>query len=234
MANFEFRPLTAAEQPRMTTLTNYAFAVNEPVESQSPALLEPDWTLGAFDGEELAACSGAFPFMLRLNGARMTAQGITAVSTSPRYRRQGLLREQMRRWMQAARDAEVALSVLWASMAAIYQRYGYGLGTVDVSYRFDARDIAFNTPFEDEGGCVALEPFDRVRSELDGLHRAFIAERNMILKRYPPMWDRLILTEAHPLRNPPQCGRRTAGRRALPHHLGWPDGARHSSGSADH
>lgn len=194
MTDIDLKPLTEAQLPQLQRLTDYAFAVNSPVADQAPALLQPQWTLGAFDGATLAACSGAFPFTAQLNGNRCAVQGITAVATDPSYRRQGLLRKMLRRWMERAQSDDIAFSLLWASLGAIYQRFGYGLGSADVSYSAQTRDLAFTNMQSASGGQVYLVNPDQtegVDDLLASIHRQFIEQRNLILHRNAPAWRRL-------------------------------------------
>ena len=55
------------------------------------------------------------------------------VGTLPEFRRRGLLRQVMTRAIGEQRDRGQALAMLWASMGAIYQRYGYGLASANPS-----------------------------------------------------------------------------------------------------
>ena len=135
MSNFEFRHLQEDELESMRALTNYAFADNRPADEAGPIPLKPAETLGAFLGDKLAACSGAFPFTVNMNGKKMAAQGITGVATNPGFRRRGLVRGLITQWLADGKDNGVPLAILWASMGAIYQRFGYGLSTVNVAYK---------------------------------------------------------------------------------------------------
>ena len=193
MPSFEIRSLTQDEMPEFRRLGSYAFANNSIDASDQPGVLKPEWTLGAFDGSQLVACSGAFPFTLRLNGNAVAAHGITGVATDPGYRRQGAMRQLMRESFERARVSSASVSILWASLGAIYQRFGYGLGSLDVSYRIEPRHLvfAFDTQTASSGEQTRLLPIDTAMDELVALHRSFNRSRNLMLKRFPPMWDTL-------------------------------------------
>ncbi|MFL2523524.1 MAG: GNAT family N-acetyltransferase [Candidatus Azotimanducaceae bacterium] len=51
--------------------------------------------------------------------------GISVIGTRPEYRRQGLVRTIMTRAFAEQRERGQTLAGLWASQAAIYQRYGF-------------------------------------------------------------------------------------------------------------
>ena len=191
MSDFDLRPLTDAQLPELRRLTNYAFAVNTPVADQASELLKADWTLGAFDGKTLAACSGAFPLRAQMNGNTCAVQGLTAVATDPGYRRRGLLRQMMQQWMQRAEEEDIAFSMLWASLGAIYQRFGYGLGSADISYSASSKDLALTRERPAGGGNVRLADLAADHDSLKAIHRQFIDQRNLILQRSTPAWKRL-------------------------------------------
>ncbi len=191
MSDFDLRPLTDAQLPELRRLTNYAFAVNTPAAEQPPNPLQADWTLGAFDGTTLAACSGAFPLRAQMNGNSCAVQGITAVATDPGYRRRGLLRQMMQHWVQRAEEEDVAFSLLWASLGAIYQRFGYGLGSTDISYSANPKDLTFTRKHHTAGGRVSTVELDAASDDLKTIHRQFISGRNLMLQRSTRAWQRL-------------------------------------------
>lgn len=179
----------------MRELNAYAFADNRPPAERGPPPLQPDWTLGAFAGANLAACSGAFPFTVGMNGKPMSAQGVTAVSTNPGYFRRGLVRQLITRWLEQGKETGVPLAILWASMGAIYQRFGYGLGSIDVTYSIDPAAVKFAQPRELPPGAVTLVPVDDAAATLQNLHEKFRARRTLILHRGADNWARLWRTK---------------------------------------
>ncbi|WBO68773.1 GNAT family N-acetyltransferase [Streptomyces camelliae] len=74
--------------------------------------------------------AGAYSFELTLPGEILVpAGGVTAVGVLPSHRRQGLLRAMMRHQLTELRTRGEFLSVLLASEALIYRRFGYGPAT---------------------------------------------------------------------------------------------------------
>ncbi|MFG2793118.1 GNAT family N-acetyltransferase [Streptomyces sp. NPDC048419] len=74
--------------------------------------------------------AGAYSFELTLPGETvLPVSGVTAVGVVPSHRRQGVLSAMMRHQLTELRARGEALSVLLASEALIYRRFGYGPAT---------------------------------------------------------------------------------------------------------
>ncbi|MFF3559386.1 GNAT family N-acetyltransferase [Streptomyces sp. NPDC002574] len=83
----------------------------------------------AADGRPVGT-AGAYSFELTLPGGMVVpAAGVTAVGVMPSHRRQGVLRAMMRHQLGELRARGDFLSVLLASEAPIYRRFGYGPAT---------------------------------------------------------------------------------------------------------
>ncbi len=113
--------------------------------------LEPDRLIAAFDGEAPVATAGAFTFRLTVPGGEVAAAGVTAVGVEPGHRRQGVLRSLMRQQLDDVRGRGEPVAILWASESAIYQRFGYGLGTLNGSFEIERGRTAWLRPWEAEG-----------------------------------------------------------------------------------
>ena len=114
--------------------------------------------------------------------------GVTMVATLPEFRRRGLLRRVMTQALSEQRDRGQSIAILWASMGAIYQRYGYGLASANVTYTVDPRRIAFahGAPAT---GTVRLHPKDEARPIFEALYKDFSRPRNLMIQRAAAMWD---------------------------------------------
>ncbi|MGW4893074.1 GNAT family N-acetyltransferase [Kitasatospora sp. NPDC004240] len=74
--------------------------------------------------------AGAYSFELTLpGGALVPTSGVTAVGVLPSHRRRGVLTALMRHQLAGLRARGECLSVLLASEAVIYRRFGYGPAT---------------------------------------------------------------------------------------------------------
>lgn len=127
--------------------------VLSPAEIENEARhLEHDRVVGAFDGDHQVGCAGAYTFRLSVPGGReVGAAGITIVAVLPTHTRRGILR-QMLTWLVAqARDRGEPVAVLGASEAAIYQRFGFGVGTQRSEFEIEPLRARFLRPVETTG-----------------------------------------------------------------------------------
>lgn len=187
---YEFRPATADEMPSLNAVMRYVFANTEPSgdNAQEPDTLMPEWTHCAFHEGKLVAASGGYPFKMRFNGEAVSVDGVTAVGTDPGHRRRGLVRRLISDLMHRARENGVPLSLLWASMGAIYQRFGYGLAATDYSYRFDPRFAQFQFGERSTGHCRRVET-EEAKPIVKDLFKRYSAPRNLMIHRAPVVWD---------------------------------------------
>src|SRR3954471_1812008 len=81
----------------------------------------------AYDGDAPVGSAADFPFTVTVPGGELAAGGVTWVAVLPSHRRQGVLTQLMRRELDDLHERGDPLAVLWASEAAIYGRFGYGL-----------------------------------------------------------------------------------------------------------
>ena len=188
----EIRAVTPEEMEELRRIGMYAFANNE----QDPAdasneTLTPEWTTCAFVDGRMGATMAAYPFRMRFNGAAANVAGITAVATLPEFRRRGLLRQLMEQSFREQRERGQSLAMLWASMGAIYQRFGYGLASTQVFYAFDPRRAAYQSG-EPPAGTVELMSEDDARPIIERLYVEYSRHRNLMLHRAPQLWEALL------------------------------------------
>ncbi|MBA4180524.1 MAG: hypothetical protein C0506_08050 [Anaerolinea sp.] len=168
-------------------IVSYVFASPDGMEEEL-ATTQPDWTMCAFVDGKMAGTMGVFPFTVRLNGSPVAMGGVTAVGTLPAYRRQGLLRKVMTDGLAIMRDRRQAYAILWASMGAIYQRFGYGLASTQVSYAFDPRyvDLVDNSPVP--GSIEMMDKADAFPI-IKQLYIRHATPRNLHIHRSVPLWE---------------------------------------------
>ena len=194
--SFEIRAATAGEMDQLGLMAAYVYggAFGDGPDNITATSIQPDWTLCAFDGPKLVTSFAAFPFTMRANGKAISFAGVTAVGTRPEYRRRGLVRKIVTQSMQQQKESGQAVAGLWASQAAIYQRYGYAVIGACRRYAVDTADINF---FDgNEGGCLVerLSVADGVEPA-KALYRAFIANRFGYLHRSSTLWRENVLDE---------------------------------------
>jgi len=190
-AGFEFRPANANEMAEVTNLGNYVFA-QPPDDNKPPSLLQPEWTQCAFDGQKLAAISGAYPFIVRMNGKTAQMHGVTLVGTEPAYRRRGLVRQLITDLLHKGKEAGDVASILLASRGAIYQRFGYGIASTMVRYDFDPREVTqFQFP-EPTTGRLERMTKDDAYPHITQVQKAYSRPRNMRALRVDSTWTGLL------------------------------------------
>jgi predicted acetyltransferase len=132
--------------------------------------LELDRIFGAFEGETQVGLSGTFTFRMTTPGGEVGAAGVTLIGVMPTHRRRGILRQMMTRLFEQARERNEPVAILWASEAAIYQRFGFGLATLQAEIEAQKDKIVFARPVESPG---------RVR----------IVDRDEAAERFPPIFE---------------------------------------------
>ena len=198
---FDIRPATADEMGQLGVMGSYSYggAFGDGPNNQVATGTRPEWTLCAFDPERridghatMATSFSAFPFTTRVNGRAVAMAGISTVGTRPEYRRQGLVRKIITRAFAEQRERGQCIAGLWASQAAIYQRYGFALAGGLREYQVDTTDIKLLTSSDDlsvrrfDGG----EALDAVRE----IYKEFIAHRTGYLHRSKSLWLNNVFT----------------------------------------
>lgn len=195
-AAVELRPPTADEMAQVGLIGSYVYggAFGDGPDSVVATANRPEWMLCAFDGDRMAASHCTIPFTMRMNGRAVPLGGVSAVGTLPEYRRQGLVRRLVARSFEDMRDGGRPIAALWASQAAIYQRYGYAVAGAQRAYRVDTADISFA---DGDGGRSDVERHDAgAGHELaKAVYQQFVADRTGYLHRGRQLWTDNILAE---------------------------------------
>lgn len=108
--------------------------------------LEPDRLIAAYDGDRQVGCAGAFTFRLTVPGGEVGAAGVTIVGVLPTHTRRGILRQMMTWLVAQARERGEPVAVLGASEAAIYQKFGYGIGALQSYFEAEPIRLTFRDP----------------------------------------------------------------------------------------
>ena len=188
--DIEFRPATAEEMGQFGTLAGYVYggAYGDGPDNLVASATRPEWTLCAFEGSRLVSSFSTIPFTMRANGMALPIGGVSAVGTLPEYRRQGLVRRIMTQAFSDMRDGGRPVAALWASQAAIYQRFGYAMASVLRSYAVDTVDINFHDGDDGSGRVERLEVtsgYDQIKD----VYARFVADRMGYLHRAGALWQ---------------------------------------------
>jgi predicted acetyltransferase len=131
-----------------------------------------DRFLTAYDDGRPVGTTGAYPFRLTVPGGELAAGGVTWVAVLPSHRRRGVLTQMMRTQLDDLHQRGEPLAILWASEAAIYGRFGYGVAVPETN--IDAERGRF--AWRDDPGP-------------EGVVR--MIERDEALEVFPPLYDRI-------------------------------------------
>ena len=184
----EIRALRDAEELKQYQKNvNYVFASAPSPEDEltTPAA---DWTTCALVDGALATTLATLPFTVRLNGAAVKMGGVTAVGTLPAFRRQGLLRRVMTQALATMRERDQSMAILWASMGAIYQRFGYGLATAFTTYSVDPRFARFQSGSPAPGSITLMEKEDAFPL-IKQNYIQWVQDRNLAIHRSTVLWQ---------------------------------------------
>lgn len=172
--SFTFRSITDDELPAFANASSIGFGEsNAWFERERPwAAFSLERTVGGFEGDTVVSTSRNYPLdLMLLGGASLHTAAVSAVTVLPTHRRRGLLREMMTRLLDDAVEHEEPVSILTASEATIYGRFGFGPSTRALSVRIAKRDLEFSRPRPEgrlrlvdvhEAGKVEPEVFERV------------------------------------------------------------------------
>jgi predicted acetyltransferase len=151
--------------------------------------------VGAFDAGRPVAFSASYEFDLTVPGGEaVPTAGVTWVAVLPTHRRRGILRVSMEQLFRDAADHGEPLAALYASEAAIYGRFGYGLATHLLELNVESGRLAFR---DDPGrqGSVRLVDENEAYERFPPLYESLRAKRPGMLSRSEHWWRRHRLAD---------------------------------------
>lgn len=154
-----------------------------------------DRTLAAFDGDEMIAAAGAFPFNLSVPGARTSAGGVTMVGVLPSHRRRGVLTKLMHHQLRDLHDRDESVALLWASESAIYPRFGYGLASWHGSIDIERDRTSFVRDPGPIGRCRLVELTEAAK-DVPGIYEEVLRSRPGMFERSADWWERRVLADS--------------------------------------
>ena len=186
----EIRPARPEEMEEFYRVTNAA----QMLPRGEVRGIRPEWTLCAFEDGKLATTYSSWPLTMRFNGEGIPVAGVTSVGTLPIYRRRGYLRKITTRHFELLHEqGERSIAILHASMAAIYQRYGYAVVATRNSYRVEPLFLQFTLPVQVPGKFRELGDSDEEFGLLVDLYRRFRVNRIGYTHRGRAMWEAGVL-----------------------------------------
>ncbi len=160
------RAIGSDEIPAFVRTDAAGFGEGDQFATDSPNWIadELDRTRCAFDGDELVGTSRNYSFELTVpGGAIVPAAGVSSVAVLPTHRRRGILRSMIDALLDDAVQRQESVSMLTASEAAIYGRFGFGVSTSAAQIELDVRNVEFARPRP--GGRVRMVVADELRKQ---------------------------------------------------------------------
>jgi predicted acetyltransferase len=194
----EIRTPTEDEFEAAFATTNAAFgeeARPEDVE-RARTLMPLDRIVAAFDGGRPIGVAAALRFELTIPGGALPTAGVTWVGVLPSHRRRGVLRQFMQRQLEQFHEEGEPLAALWASEAPIYQRFGYGLASINANLDADAARFALR---DDPGasGSVRLVSPEEALEVIPPIYERVRLSRPGFLSRSQALWAAKLADPEH-------------------------------------
>ena len=194
----QIRHATVDDLPALALADGRAFGFHytqQDIDDFRP-LFEPERWVMATEPEapsEVVGLAGAFSLSMTLpGGAVVPAPGVTWVSVATTHRRRGILRAMMAEQHRAFIAAGAPVSILTASQAGIYGRFGYGVATRNRYVEIDRRRATFRPGAPDPGG-VRFADVDEVRKFAPGILDRWRAITPGAVSRSLPWWEFLLV-----------------------------------------
>ena len=197
MTDLSVRPLREGELRVYLTAVSRAFGepLAEDEFASNQRIFEPERTYVATEEDAVVGGGSSFSFQLTVpGGATVGAAGITAVGTMPTHRRRGALRLVMRELLQDAQRHSDPVAILWASQGSIYQRFGFGIGTMRAEFDILQARAAFRTEIPMEGSTRLIELAEAARL-FPLVYDQVRAQRPGFVSRSPTWWNSEIFSD---------------------------------------
>jgi predicted acetyltransferase len=185
------RPITAEELPAWFEAFGTAFYIwaSDPhaaATSRGPHM-DLERCLAAFEDGRIVGTYRSFPTRLTVpGGARLPVDAVSAVSTRPTHRRQGVLTRLITRDLREAAERGEVASILIAAEWPIYGRYGYGPATWQAQWTLHSRATAFRIP---QVGTIEIKDALAARQLIPAIYDAYVAATPGAIDRPDQRWD---------------------------------------------
>jgi predicted acetyltransferase len=204
--DIRIRRARVEEFPAVAELDGASFGFHYSAQELADAALDidPARIMVAVDGESgcahqrvpgrrgsIVAVSAEVPLQLAVPGGDLPAMGITWVSVEITHRRRGILRALIEHQLRAHAEQGYAATVLGASEAGIYGRFGFGVASSVRRASIDRLRGHLAVPVD--AGAVRRLSTDRARDVLPELYERWRATTPGALGRDERRWQFLLL-----------------------------------------
>lgn len=174
----EIRQARPEEMEEFNHLVRTAFALPEELTVNMP----PEWTLCAFVDNKMVTSYAVWPLTMQFTDVSVSVAGVTMIGTLPINRRRGYLRKITETHFNLLHErGEQSIAALFATIAAIYHRYGYGVVSTKHSYTVEPRYLQFSYPQSVPGDLQYVD--EKEHGLLIEMYHRFAANRTGYLQR---------------------------------------------------
>jgi predicted acetyltransferase len=191
----EIRPAHPEEMEQFRHVISTALLMSpETFGTKEEIASSAQWTMCAFEDGKLATTYRSWPWHMRFNGKAIPVAAVNSIGTLPIYRRRGYLRKVHKAHFELLHEkGERPIAILYASMAAIYQRYGYAVTSTYNTYNVEPRYLQFS--FLQAIPGTFRELGDDEFGLLVDLYRRFRADKIGYIHRSRDQWNYDILSQ---------------------------------------
>lgn len=191
----EIRPAHPEEMEQFRHVISTALLMSpETFGTKEEIASSAQWTMCAFEDGKLATAYRSWPWQMRFNGEAIPVAGVNSIGTLPIYRRRGYVRKVHKAHFELLHEkGEQPIAILYASMAAIYQRYGYAVTSTYNTYNVEPRYLQFSFPQVTPG--TFREVGDDEFGLLVDLYRRFRADKIGYIHRSRDQWNYDIMNQ---------------------------------------
>lgn len=186
----ELRPVTPDEFERWLRAESRAHSNRL---DHDPEELRPHFDLSrsiaVFEGGAIIGGCHSHRLEMSIPGGAATVAGVANVAVQPTHTRQGVMTRMMRHQLDEIHSRGEPLAALFASESAIYGRFGYGVGTLQESWRLERPYNAYARKPESRGRVVFIDPPDLAK-DLPEVFRRATTGRPGVFQRQPHEWQR--------------------------------------------
>lgn len=148
----------------------------------------PERSLAARDGDLIVGTTLDLAFDMTVPyAAAVPCAGVTGVGVRPTHRRRGILSSLMRRQLDLVHDRGDAWAALYASEAAIYGRFGYGMATRSLQGRIDRPWTRFEQPVAP--AATELLDVDQALERIPPIYAAVQRAVPGMMSVTPALWE---------------------------------------------
>ena len=148
--------------------------------SRSIAVLENGQIIGGCHSHQL---------QMSIPGGTSIVAGVANVAVQPTHTRQGVMTRMMQRQINDIHQRGEPLAALFASESLIYGRFGYGVATLQESWRIDRPHTAYNRQHNPPGRITFIDPAD-IPQLLPQVFQRSTTGRAGVFQRQPHEWQR--------------------------------------------